>query len=124
MSKELHFLLQCVISVFIILDVSVKASLYFGNSRVSKRSTTIQKRSRQPVFNETFQFDLSRERLPECDILFEIRHHGSMYRTPIGFVTVGNSAGGEGTQHWMQLLDFSYHEKVHKIMPFKPVNLL
>lgn len=107
-----------------ILDVSVKASLYFSNSRVSKRNTTIQKRSRQPVFNETFQFDLSRERLPECDILFEIRHHGSMYRTPIGFVTVGNSAGGEGTQHWMQLLDFSYHEKVHKIMPFKPVNLL
>jgi len=105
-------------------NVSVKVSLYFCNSRRNKKRTSTQKKQRNPVFNETFQFDLSRERLPECDIVFELLHHGPMYRTPIGYVTVGNSAGGEGTQHWLQLLDFSYHEKMHKILPTKPVNLL
>jgi len=46
-----------------------------------------------------------------------------MYHTAIGYVIVGNSAGGEGTKQWRQLLDFSYHEKKYKIIPKKPVGL-
>lgn len=106
-----------------ISDVSVKASLYYCNQRLSKKTTSIQKRDRNPVFNETFEFELSKERLPECDVLFEIRHHGPMSRGIIGYVIVGASAGGEGTKQWRQLLDFSYHEQSYKIKPNKPAGL-
>ena len=111
-------------SLNFILDVSVKTCLYLSTSRVSKCTTTTQKRSRHPEFNEKFEFDLSRDCFSEGDILCEVRHHGSVDRTPIGFVAIGNSAGAEGRQHWLQLLDFNNHVKIHKIMPFKPVNLL
>eukprot|EP00111_Clytia_hemisphaerica_P011431 TCONS_00033497-protein len=104
-------------------NVSVKASLYYCNQRLSKKTTSIQKRDRNPVFNETFEFELSKERLPECDVLFEIRHHGPMSRGIIGYVIVGASAGGEGTKQWRQLLDFSYHEQSYKIKPNKPAGL-
>ena len=105
------------------LDVSVKIALYYCNLRVAKKTTSTQKRQRSPIFNETFEFNLSKDRISECDVLFEIRHHGPMYRTVIGYVIVGNSAGGEGTKQWRQLLDFSCHEKQYKIMPKKPVGL-
>ena len=106
------------------LDVSIKASLYYCHRRVSKRSTVIKKRARDPVYSYSFDFNLNKNRLPECDILFEVRHHGPMYRTVIGYVAIGNSATGEGEKHWRALLDFSYHEKSHKIMSHKPVSLL
>lgn len=99
-------------------------SLYYCNQRLSKKTTTIQKRHRDPVFNETFEFQVNNERLPECDVLFEIRHHGPMSRSIIGYVIVGNSAGGEGTKQWKKLLDFSYHEQNYKIKPRKPVGLV
>ena len=109
--------------LLLFLDVSVKASLYYCNHRVAHHTTSTQKRNRKPVFNESFEFQLSKDRISECDVLFKIRHHGPMYRTAIGYVIVGNSAGGEGTKQWRQLLDFSYHDKKYKIMPKKPVGL-
>ena len=118
-----QFVLYILFCIFIDLDVSVKISLYYCNSRVAKKTTSVQKRQKSPIFNETFEFQLSKDRISECDVLFEIRHHGPMYRTVIGYVIVGNSAGGEGTKQWRQLLDFSCHEKLYKIMPKKPVGL-
>lgn len=94
--------------VFSVIDISVKTALYYCNLRVDKKTTSIQKRQRNPVFNESFEFELSKDRISECDMLFEIRHHGPMYRSVIGYVIVGNSAGGEGTKQWRQLLLLFY----------------
>jgi len=104
-------------------NISIKLGLHYCSDRIERHKTK-QYPQRHPDFNETFSFDIVREKLPEYDILFEVRYHGAMIRKPIGYVAVGNSSGSEGKQHWLQLLDFSHHTKVHKIMPFKPVNLL
>jgi len=106
-------------------NVSVKTSLYYCNNRIHKQCTTIQRRQKEPTFNETFHFDMSKDRISECDLLFEIRHHGPVHRTVIGYVHVGRSAVGTGANHWRQLLDFSHFEKVsHRIIPNKPAGLL
>jgi len=107
--------------LYVFSDVSVKTALYYCKTRLKKQTTSIQKRNRSPVFNEIFEFQLSKDRIADCDVLFEIRHHGTMHRNVIGYVIVGNSAGGEGSKQWRQLLDFSYHEKIYKIAPNKPV---
>jgi len=105
-------------------NVSVKTSLYYCGSRINKQSTSIHKRQKEPVFNETLLFDISKDRVSECDLLFEVRHHGPVHRTVIGYVMVGSSAAGSGANHWRQLLDFSHFEKAHRIMPNKPSGLV
>ena len=124
-TERAHYLknYQVQLLFFFFTDISVKTSIYYCSLRTSKKTTTIQKRHRNPVFNETFEFQLSKDRIAECDVLFEIRHHGPMNRTVIGYVIVGHSAGGEGSKQWKQLLDFSYHEQNYKILPNKPVGL-
>ena len=98
----------------------MKTSLYIGKQRLSKKSTSIQKRQREPTFNTTIEFGLSKEKLFESDVLFEIRHHGPMYRTNIGYVIVGSSAQDEGALHWQNMLEFQCFEKMHKIIATKP----
>lgn len=106
-------------------NVAVKTSLYYCNNRINKKTTGIKKRARDPVYNYTFEFELSKDKVLDCDLLCEVRHHGPMYRTVIGYVTIGSSAGGEGEKHWKSLIDFSSdHEKRHQIMAHKPIALL
>ncbi|XP_065672830.1 uncharacterized protein LOC100202392 isoform X2 [Hydra vulgaris] len=101
-------------------NTSVKTSLYIGKQRHSKHNTSILKRQREPTFNSTIEFGLSKEKLLETDIIFEIRHHGPMYRKNIGYVIVGSSAQAEGAVHWQNMLEFQCFEKMHKILPYKP----
>jgi len=106
-------------------SVSVKTSLYFHNKRIAKQTSSIQRKQKHPTFNETFYFDLSKERVHACDLLFEVRHHGPVHRSVIGYIHVGASAEGSGASQWKQLLDFTHFEKVsHRIVPTKPVTLL
>ena len=102
----------------------MKVFLYNQGVRLDKKMTCIQKRSRNPVFNETFSFDVSKDKLSTCDILFAVRHHGPMYRTRIGYVLIGVSAGHHGYKHWEDCLEFETNEKSHRIQQNKPVGLI
>ena len=107
------------------IDVSIKTSLYHNAKRIGKQTTTIQRKQKHPVFNESFHFDVSRERVDACDLLFEVRHHGPVHRSVIGYVHVGSGAEGAGNEQWKQLLDFAHFEKVsHRIVPTKPLMLV
>ena len=39
-------------------DPFVKLNMYFGNQRIAKRKTSTQKRTQNPVFNESFVFSV------------------------------------------------------------------
>lgn len=100
----------------------MKTSLYYNGRRLRKQSTSIHRRQKEPVFNESLQFDISKDRLADADLLLEVRHHGPMHRTVIGYVSIGKTAGSEGNQ-WRQLLEYSHFEKLHRIVPTKPTGL-
>lgn len=51
-----------------ISDPYVKVWLYFGDKRVEKRKTPVYKCTLEPVFNETFTFNVPWEKIRECSL--------------------------------------------------------
>lgn len=49
-------------------DPYVKVWLYFGDKRVEKRKTPVYKCTLEPVFNETFTFNVPWEKIRECSL--------------------------------------------------------
>lgn len=46
----------------------MKVWLYFGDKRVEKRKTPVYKCTLEPVFNETFTFNVPWEKIRECSL--------------------------------------------------------
>lgn len=53
---------------FFFTDPYVKVWLYFGEKRVEKRKTPVYKCTLEPVFNETFTFNVPWEKIRECSL--------------------------------------------------------
>ena len=53
---------------FFVPDPYVKVWLYFGDKRVEKRKTPVYKCTLEPVFNETFTFNVPWEKIRECSL--------------------------------------------------------
>ncbi len=49
-------------------DPYVKVWLYFGDKRMEKRKTPVYKCNLEPVFNETFTFNVPWEKIRECSL--------------------------------------------------------
>jgi synaptotagmin-7 len=54
--------------VFFIADPYVKVWLQFGDKRIEKRKTAIFKCTLNPVFNDTFSFNVPWEKIRECSL--------------------------------------------------------
>lgn len=62
MVKEIYVI------VFLISDPYVKVWLQFGDKRIEKRKTPIFKCTLNPIFNETFSFNVPWEKIRECSL--------------------------------------------------------
>jgi synaptotagmin-7 len=56
------------LSVFLVADPYVKVWLQFGDKRIEKRKTAIFKCTLNPVFNDTFSFNVPWEKIRECSL--------------------------------------------------------
>ena len=81
--------------------------MFLDEVRQLKQTTGVVKRSTTPTFNHSFHLDVAQENLGRIGILLEVRLHGTVYNTVLGYVHVGPAAEGTGAEHWEEVLSFS-----------------
>ena len=100
-------------------------SVYFCGYRLFKEYTAVKKKTSEPTYNESFDFDIAQDKLSQTAVLLEVRHHGAMHRTILGYVHIGNEADGLGHDQWDEVLDFAEYnrEHSHDIQRKKPTKI-
>eukprot|EP00794_Sanderia_malayensis_P010033 gene10033-11058_t len=104
---------------------SVKVIVYLNDVAIKKRTTEIVKKTCQPIFKKSFDVDVSQNELHEVGILLQVRLHGAMYKSVLGYVHIGPAAEGQGEEHWNEVLSFMDFNSpnVFDIMSKKPSTL-
>lgn len=59
---------KCKFNILLLVDPYVKVWLQFGDKRVEKRKTPIFTCTLNPVFNESFSFNVPWEKIRECSL--------------------------------------------------------
>ncbi|XP_046636771.1 synaptotagmin-7-like isoform X1 [Daphnia pulicaria] len=88
-------------------DPYVKVWLYFGDKRVEKRKTPVYKCTLEPVFNETFTFNVPWEKIRECSLDVRVMDFDNIGRNElIGRISLTgkNSTGASETKHWQDMI--------------------
>ena len=78
-----------------------------AEERVYRQVSDVIKRTTNPQFNKTFDFDVPLERLVETGILIEVRNHSTVQRNTLGFVHIGTTAKRPACDYWKEVLAFS-----------------
>lgn len=81
-------------------DPYVKVWLMYKDKRVEKKKTVVMKRCLNPVFNESFAFDIPTERLRETTIVITVMDKDRLSRNDVigkvGDTPEGRPAGNRG----------------------------
>ncbi|KAL9823190.1 synaptotagmin-11 isoform 2-T11 [Geothlypis trichas] len=86
-------------------DPYVKVNVYYGRKRIAKKKTHVKKCTLNPVFNESFSYDIPAELLPDVSIEFlVIDFERTTKNEAVGRLILGaHSAGAAGAEHWHQV---------------------
>ncbi|XP_026281538.2 synaptotagmin-7 isoform X11 [Frankliniella occidentalis] len=88
-------------------DPYVKVWLQFGDKRIEKRKTPIFKVTLNPVFNETFSFNVPWEKIRECSLDVMVMDFDNIGRNElIGRILLAgkNGSGATETKHWQDMI--------------------
>uniref|UniRef100_A0A0K8SG09 C2 domain-containing protein n=1 Tax=Lygus hesperus TaxID=30085 RepID=A0A0K8SG09_LYGHE len=95
-------------------DPYVKVWLQFGEKRIEKRKTPIFKCTLNPVFNETFSFNVPWEKIRECSLDVMVMDFDNIGRNELigrillagnhGKSTGKNGSGASETKHWQDMI--------------------
>ncbi|XP_074000225.1 synaptotagmin 7 isoform X4 [Rhodnius prolixus] len=89
-------------------DPYVKVWLQFGDKRIEKRKTPIFKCTLNPVFNETFSFNVPWEKIRECSLDVMVMDFDNIGRNElIGRILLAGGKNGSGaseTKHWQDMI--------------------
>ncbi|XP_070543187.1 synaptotagmin-11-like [Ptychodera flava] len=88
-------------------DPYVKIHLMYNNQRLAKKKTRLKKRTLNPVFNESFLFDVPIEGLQNVSLEFQILDHDRVTKNEIiGRLVIGAKASGEEEKrHWKEITE-------------------
>ena len=90
---------------FLSSDPYVKIWLYFGNTKVEKKKTNIKMRSLNPVYNESFIFEIPWEKIREASLEVTVMDFDKVGRNEmIGKVILGCRSGPMETRHWNDMV--------------------
>uniref|UniRef100_G1N011 Synaptotagmin-7 n=1 Tax=Meleagris gallopavo TaxID=9103 RepID=G1N011_MELGA len=85
-------------------DPYVKVWLMYKDKRVEKKKTVVMKRCLNPVFNESFSFDIPTERLRETTIVITVMDKDRLSRNDV-IGKVGHRCSGPGeVKHWKDMI--------------------
>ncbi|XP_037070879.1 synaptotagmin-7-like isoform X1 [Pollicipes pollicipes] len=88
-------------------DPYVKVWLNFGEKRIEKRKTPVQKCTLEPIYNETFSFEVPWERIRECSLDVRVMDFDNVGRNElIGRILLAGK-GGTGqseVKHWQDMI--------------------
>nr|XP_022920497.1 synaptotagmin-7 isoform X2 [Onthophagus taurus] len=88
-------------------DPYVKVWLQFGDKRIEKRKTAIFKCTLNPVFNESFSFNVPWEKIRECSLDVMVMDFDNIGRNElIGRILLAgkNGSGASETKHWQDMI--------------------
>ncbi|XP_038071955.1 synaptotagmin-4-like [Patiria miniata] len=86
-------------------DPYVKIYLMYNNGRLAKKKTRLKKRTLNPVFNESFLFDVPLEGLENVSLEFQVLDHDRVMKNEIiGRLVIGKEAGENEAQHWADIM--------------------
>ncbi|NWR21979.1 SYT7 protein, partial [Emberiza fucata] len=86
-------------------DPYVKVWLMYKDKRVEKKKTVVMKRCLNPVFNESFTFDIPTERLRETTIVITVMDKDRLSRNDvIGKIYLSWKSGPGEVKHWKDMI--------------------
>ncbi|NWT54598.1 SYT7 protein, partial [Erythrocercus mccallii] len=86
-------------------DPYVKVWLMYKDKRVEKKKTVVMKRCLNPVFNESFAFDIPTERLRETTIVITVMDKDRLSRNDvIGKIYLSWKSGPGEVKHWKDMI--------------------
>ncbi|KAJ7307372.1 hypothetical protein JRQ81_009385 [Phrynocephalus forsythii] len=88
-------------------DPYVKVNVYYGRKRIAKKKTHVKKCTLNPVFNESFIYDIPTELLPGVSIEFlAIDFDRTTKNEVVGRLILGaHSVTAGGADHWREVCD-------------------
>lgn len=96
-------------------------ALLVDGKRVKKKKTARKKHTLNPVWNESFQFDLPTEQIEHASIVISVMDYDALSRNDgIGQVEVGPHCKALGGQHWREMLASPRRQiaQWHPLIPF------
>ncbi|XP_074646740.1 synaptotagmin-7-like isoform X2 [Tubulanus polymorphus] len=86
-------------------DPYVKIWLQYGGRRVEKKKTTIKKRTLNPVYNESFIFDVPLEKIRETSMAITVMDYDNLSKNDlIGQILIGPKSGPAEQKHWNDMI--------------------
>jgi len=86
-------------------DPYVKMWLCFGKERVEKKKTSIKMRTLNPVYNESFMFEIQWDKIREASIDVTVMDFDKVGRNEmIGKILLGSKSGPLETRHWNDMI--------------------
>ena len=87
------------------LDPYVKIWLMQNGKRVEKKKTTIKIKTRNAVFNESFIFNVTMDKIRETSLLVSVMDYDKLTSNDtIGHVLLGRKSGPMEVKHWNEML--------------------
>ena len=90
-----------------ISDPYIKIYLLYNGQRIAKKKTHVKKRTLNPVYNESFLFDVpSNEGLGNISLEFLALDWDRMTKNEVvGRLEIGNKFGGQEARHWHEVIN-------------------
>ncbi|XP_061057827.1 synaptotagmin-7 isoform X4 [Eubalaena glacialis] len=86
-------------------DPYVKVWLMYKDKRVEKKKTVTMKRNLNPIFNESFAFDIPTEKLRETTIIITVMDKDKLSRNDvIGKIYLSWKSGPGEVKHWKDMI--------------------
>ncbi|NWY76622.1 SYT11 protein, partial [Erithacus rubecula] len=88
-------------------DPYVKVNVYYGRKRIAKKKTHVKKCTLNPIFNESFSYDIPAHLLPDISIEFLVIDFDRTTKNEVvGRLILGaHSGSAAGAEHWRQVCD-------------------
>uniref|UniRef100_A0A672GJN1 Synaptotagmin XIb n=1 Tax=Salarias fasciatus TaxID=181472 RepID=A0A672GJN1_SALFA len=85
----------------------VKVNVFYGRKRIAKKKTHVKKCTLNPVFNESFIYDIPPELLPEISVEFLVVDFDRTTKNEVlGRLLLGlHSAAPSGAAHWREVCE-------------------
>nr|XP_044994816.1 synaptotagmin-11 isoform X2 [Jaculus jaculus] len=88
-------------------DPYVKVTVYYGRKRIAKKKTHVKKCTLNPVFNESFIYDIPTDLLPDISIEFLVIDFDRTTKNEVvGRLILGaHSVTASGAEHWREVCE-------------------
>ncbi|MEE6509826.1 hypothetical protein FKM82_028034 [Ascaphus truei] len=88
-------------------DPYVKVNVYHGRKRIAKKKTHVKKCTLNPVFNESFIYDIPTDLLPDISIEFLVINFDRTTKNQVvGRLILGaHSITANGIEHWREVCE-------------------